>query len=108
MPESQWRWGEHGGLSDELGISYHQQNEIANKYLLNNDRASAAVKWLQDNQQMSWRVIVRALDAVEESKLADEVRKLLEPPSGEIIHIVVDTIFAAEVVYKYTQIIFSF
>ena len=83
MPESQWKWGEYGGLTDELGIPYDQQNVIADKYSMNNDRVSAAVKWLQENQQMFWRAIVRALDAVEESKLADKVRDFLEPPAGE-------------------------
>ena len=85
MPESQWKWGEHGGFADELGIPYDKQNVIADEYSLNNDRVSAAVKWLQENQRMSWRTIVRALDAVEESKLADEVRMFVEPSAGEIV-----------------------
>ena len=85
MPENQWGWGEQGGLADELEIPYDQQDVIANKYPLNDDRVSAAVKWLQENWQMSWRAIVRALDAVEETELADEVRQFLEPPEGEII-----------------------
>ena len=86
MPESQWRWCKYGGLADELGIPQDQQNVIADEYSLNDDRVSAAVKWLQENQRMSWRTIVCALDAVDESTLADEVRPFLELPAGEIMH----------------------
>ena len=85
VPKNQWRWGEQGGLADELEIPYDQQNAIADKYRRNNDRVSAAVRWLQENWRMSWRTIVRAFDAVEESELADEVRQFLESPAGEII-----------------------
>ena len=82
MPEGTWRWGEHGGFASELEIPYDEQNLIAENNPLNNDRVSAAVKWLQENKQI-WRAIVRALDAEGESTLADEARELLEPPAGE-------------------------
>ena len=84
LPESTWRWGEHGGFASKLGIPYDEQSLIAAKYPLNDDRVSAAVKGLQENSLL-WRAIVCALDAVEESTLADEAREFLEPPAGEIM-----------------------
>ena len=82
MPEDTWKWEEHGGFADELGIPYDQHNIIARECRMNEDRVSAAVKWLQENRQMFWRVIVLALDAIGMSTLADEAREFLEPSAG--------------------------
>lgn len=70
------------GFATKLGIPYDQIESIALDYPQEDDRVSAAVKWLFENQQISWRKIVCALDAVWESELADEVRDYLEPPKG--------------------------
>ena len=44
--------------------------------------------WLQHATSVSWREIVRNLDWIEETGVADTIRQYLEPPTGTVPHVV--------------------
>ena len=68
---------------DALGIPADEINSIAKSYSSLEDRICAGVRWwLRSGSQPSWRKLLWALDAVQESEVADDIRHRAEDPTG--------------------------
>ena len=94
VPANKWRdWKETTQRVDEesgefdfrdaLGIPANLMKSIARKCPSLPNRIRAGIKWWWKNYpQASWRKVVWALDTIQESELADEIRCYAEPPKG--------------------------
>lgn len=68
---------------DALGIPADEINSIAKSYSSLDDRIRAGIRWwLRQGSQPSWRKLLWALDAIQESEVADEIRHRAEDPTG--------------------------
>lgn len=67
---------------DALEIPAEEMKSIAKEYSTLDDRICAGIKWWVTSSQASWRKLLWALDAVQESKVADSIRDHAEDPTG--------------------------
>ena len=74
-------WG--GGLGLYLRVPSSKRDEIKRQFSRLPQQKQALIKYWKDrNPRASWRSLIVTLDAIEEKRVADDIRHLAEPLSG--------------------------
>ena len=75
-------WG-HLELGYWLHVLHSKQAEIQRQFSRLSQQKQALIKyWMNHNPRASWRCLIVALDAMEEQRVADDIRHLAEPLFG--------------------------
>ena len=70
-------------LASRLHVPDSKRDEIQRKFSRLPQQKQALIKYWKDrNPRASWRSLIAALDAMEEKRVADDIRHLAEPLSG--------------------------
>ena len=81
-------WGGLGSLAYLLSIPESKQDEIRRVFPDEMDQKKQAISyWINTDPLASWRRLIRALDWVEETELADSIRSNAEPLTGTWIQV---------------------
>ena len=77
------RWWGILGLRYRLYIPWSKEKEIRRKFPHEMDQKKQAISyWINTDPLASWRRLIKALDEMSETKLADSIRSNAEPLTG--------------------------
>ena len=80
-----WDRGDGVGLGYCLGVSLTRQDEIRRQCSTHLQQSTAVIShFLELHPDASWRAVVRALDGMKETEMADSLRHLCEPLTGTL------------------------
>ena len=76
-------WWRVYGLGYHLYIPWSKQEEIRRNFPDEMDQKKQAISyWINTDPLASWRRLIRVLDEIRETKLADSIRSNVEPLTG--------------------------
>ena len=77
------RWWGVGGLRQRLFITKSKEEEIRQNFPDEMDQKKQSMTyWINTDPLASWRRLIRALDEIWETKVADSIRSNAEPLTG--------------------------
>ena len=81
-------WGEYGGLGYNLYISKDKMTAIRETYSdPDEQKRQLILYWITTDPLASWRRLIRELDWMRQSPVADAIRDYAEPLAGAICNV---------------------
>ena len=88
-PVENW-WGEGRGLGHNLYISEEKRNEIQQMYSdPEEQKRQLILYWMSTDPLASWRRLIRELEDIRQSPVADGIREFAEPLAAGKVEIIV-------------------
>ena len=80
-------WWDGGGLGDRLCISEEKRKEIQQLYSdPEEQKRQLIIYWMSTDPLASWRELIRELDWMSQSPVADVIRDFAEPLAAGAVH----------------------